>query len=84
MIEPRTGVYRSHALTLSDAVDLMAFAVVARTKLPWPEDEIEPVEVRYLSPLIPGGSPDSTSTTAINAEPRYVRARVTRTRESTP
>jgi hypothetical protein len=54
MIEPWTRAYQSHTLTLSDAVALMPFGVLAPTKLPWPEDEVEQVEVRYLSPLMPG------------------------------
>jgi hypothetical protein len=47
-------VYRPHALTITDAVEMMPFAVLLPTKLPWEEDEVAGVAVHYLTPLVPG------------------------------
>ena len=53
-MEQKKQVYQPYALTLSDAVELMPFAVLAPTKLPWSEDETYRTELRYFSPLAPG------------------------------
>jgi hypothetical protein len=53
-MESKKQVYQPYALTLSDAVERMPFTVLMPTRLPWPADEVERVDVRYLSPLAPG------------------------------